>query len=284
MRTLDTVRDLRAALRPWREAGDRIALVPTMGALHKGHLGLIARARAEADRILVSIFVNPTQFGPGEDFAAYPRDLERDAVMLARAGTDLVFAPGLEVMYPPGFATRVTVEGLTDRLCGAIRPGHFEGVAQVVTKLFIQALPDCAVFGEKDWQQLVVIRRLVRDLDLPVAVLGAPIAREADGLAMSSRNRYLRPGERDMAGHLPRILSETAAAIAGGAAVESALAEAQDRLARAGIERIDYVELAEAETLAPLARLEPGVPARLFAAVRVGPARLIDNWPVEPPA
>ena len=191
METVSTVADLRARVRTWCGAGERIALVPTMGALHEGHLSLVQLGRAHAGRVVATIFVNPTQFGAGEDLVAYPRDEASDAAMLERAGCDLIFAPGLDEMYPPGFATEVRVAGLTDCLCGPARPGHFEGVAQVVTKLLNQAQADFAIFGEKDWQQLAVIRRLARDLDIATAILGAPIAREADGLAMSSRNRYL---------------------------------------------------------------------------------------------
>ncbi len=185
METVSTVAALRARVRAWRDAGERIALAPTMGALHEGHLSLVTLGRAHAERVVASIFVNPTQFGADEDLAAYPSDEARDAAMLERAGCDLIFAPGREEMYPPDFSTRVRVEGLTDCLGGAARPGHFDGVAQVVTKLLNQAQADVAVFGEKDWQQLAVIRRLARDLDIPTEILGAPIAREADGLAMS---------------------------------------------------------------------------------------------------
>jgi pantoate--beta-alanine ligase len=281
METVTRVADLRARVRRWQGAGARVALAPTMGALHEGHLALVARARRAAERLVATIFVNPTQFGPGEDFEAYPRDRERDAAMLARAGCDLLFAPPVGEMYPPGYATEVRVRGLTDCLCGAARPGHFDGVAQVVAKLLNQAGADAAVFGEKDWQQLAVIRRLARDLDIPTEILGAPTMREADGLAMSSRNRYLRPEERRIAGQLNAVLREAAGAIAAGKPAPAACETARAALLAAGFERLDYVECRTAGDLAPVERHDPAVPARVFAAARIGRARLIDNMPVE---
>jgi pantoate--beta-alanine ligase len=283
METVSTVADLRARVRTWRDAGERIALVPTMGALHEGHLGLVTLGRANAERVVATIFVNPTQFGAGEDLAAYPSDKARDSAMLERAGCDLIFAPGLEEMYPPGFSTRVRVEGLTDCLCGAERPGHFDGVAQVVTKLLNQARADVAIFGEKDWQQLAVIRRLARDLDIPTAILGAPIAREADGLAMSSRNRYLDAVQRSVAGGLNKVIFAAAGRIAGGAPVAGEMAAARAVLGTAGFDAVDYVECREADSLAPVETFDPARPARVFAAAQLGRARLIDNMPVGVP-
>ncbi len=287
METVRTVADLRARVRAWQGAGERVALVPTMGALHEGHLELVrfARTRAErrADRTVASIFVNPTQFGPSEDLAAYPRDEARDAAMLEGVGCDLLFAPSAGEMYPPGFATRVSVEGLTECLCGPLRPGHFDGVAQVVTKLLNQARADIAVFGEKDWQQLVVIRRLARDLDIATEIVGAPIVREADGLAMSSRNRYLDPDQRAVAGRLNKVLFAAAERIARGAPASAETAAAAEALRAAGFDPVDYVECREAEALAPVERFDPARPARVFGAARIGRARLIDNVPVEPP-
>src|SRR5512146_326278 len=197
--TARTVKDLRAQVAKWRQAGENVALVPTMGALHAGHLSLIAVAKAHAKRIVASIFVNPTQFGPKEDFKRYPRDEAGDLAKLAQAGVDLVFIPNAAEMYPPGFSTKVSLPSLTEDLCGAARPNHFEGVATVVTKLLLQCAPDVAVFGEKDYQQLLVIRRLVRDLNIPVEIVGGPIVREEDGLALSSRNVYLSPEQRKTA-------------------------------------------------------------------------------------
>ena len=283
METVRTVQEMRARVRGWQEAGARVALVPTMGALHEGHLELVRLGRARADRVVATIFVNPTQFGPNEDLAAYPRDEARDAGMLAGAGCDLLFAPPLAEMYPPGFATRVRVDGLTDCLCGPFRPGHFEGVALVVTKLLNQPRADLAVFGEKDWQQLVVIRRLARDLDIGTEIVGAPTVREADGLAMSSRNRYLDADQRAVAARLNEVLFATAARIAAGARAGAETAAAAEALRAAGFDPVDYVECREAETLAPVESFDPARPARVFGAARIGRARLIDNVPVEAP-
>lgn len=274
-----TVADLRARVAAWRAAGRTVGLTPTMGALHEGHLTLVTLARRHADQVMATIFVNPTQFGPTEDFAAYPRDEARDAAMLAGAGCDLLYAPSVAEMYPPGFATGVRVTGLTDVLCGAARPGHFDGVAQVVAKYLNQAQADVAVFGEKDWQQLAVIRRLAADLDIPTRILGAPIARDADGLAMSSRNRYLTPAERAAAPALHGALQVAAASIRGGGAIDAALARARDAVLAAGFARIDYLEARDGVTLAPMAMGGEGT-GRLFAAAFLGRARLIDNVPV----
>jgi pantoate--beta-alanine ligase len=276
-----TVVALRERIAAWGEADETIALVPTMGALHEGHLSLVTLARGLCTRTVVSLFVNPTQFGPHEDLSAYPRNEAGDAAKLAEAGADLLYAPGVAEMYPQGFATRVTVSGLTDHLCGPHRPGHFEGVATVVAKLLLQALPDAAVFGEKDWQQLQVIRRLARDLDVPVEIIGGPTVREADGLAMSSRNAYLGPEERRIAASLNRVLADLARAVAAGEPCRAAEEKAMRSLLEAGFSSVDYVTVADAETLQPIERI--GAPARAFAAARLGRTRLIDNLPVPGP-
>ena len=275
-----TVPELRARVGAWRAKGLRVGLVPTMGALHEGHLSLVRRARESADRVVASVFVNPAQFAPGEDFEAYPRDEARDAELLASVGCDLLYAPPVEVIYPPGFAATVSVSGVSAELEGAARPTHFAGVATVVAKLLIQAEPDVAVFGEKDYQQLLVIRRMARDLDLPVEIVGAPTVREQDGLARSSRNAYLSEPERELAGRLNLVLSELAKRLADGAAVSDAEAAARASLEAAGIIAIDYIEARGAEDLN---RLGPGPvqePARVLAAVRIGRTRLIDNMAV----
>lgn len=280
MEIVRTVADLRARVGGWRGQGARVAVTPTMGALHAGHLSLVAIGRREAERVVATLFVNPTQFAAGEDLSAYPRDEAADAAMLAGAGCDLLFAPPVEAMYPPDFATRVRVEGLTEVLCGAVRPGHFDGVAQVVTKLLNQAQADVGVFGEKDWQQLAVIRRLAADLDIPTRIVGAPVVREADGLAMSSRNRYLTAEEREAAPVLHRAIRQAAALIATGEDPDVICAEAAAFVVEAGFDTPDYVEARDAETLAPLERHDPDRPARVFAAARLGRARLIDNVPI----
>ena len=280
--TVRTVADLRQALENWRKAGQTIGMVPTMGALHEGHLALIAHARAHADRVIASVFVNPAQFAPGEDFEAYPRGESRDAQLLAGAGCDLLFAPAAGEMYPPGFATRIAVSGVSEPLEGATRPSHFSGVATVVAKLLIQARPDVAVFGEKDYQQLQVIKRLAIDLDLPTRILGAPTVRAEDGLALSSRNAYLTPAEREIAASLNVVLLNLARALADGEPAAPAEADAIEALLAAGFEGVDYVEARHADTLE---RLGPGpigrTPARVLAAARLGKTRLIDNVAVQ---
>ncbi|HEY2177398.1 MAG TPA: pantoate--beta-alanine ligase [Caulobacteraceae bacterium] len=283
MRSCPIVRtpaELRARLAAIRAGGDRVGLVPTMGALHAGHLSLIALARSRSDFIVASIFVNPTQFAPGEDFQAYPRDEAGDVRQLASAGCDLVYSPEAAAMYPAGFSTTVSVAGVSAPLEGAFRPQHFTGVATVVAKLLIQAAPDIAVFGEKDYQQLQVIRTLARDLDLDVEILGAPIVRDVDGLALSSRNAYLTTAERQVASMLHQSLANAAAALSRGARIAEAEAEAVEVLAGAGFDPIDYLEVRDPETLD---RLGPGPlpgPARILAAARLGRARLIDNLAV----
>lgn len=265
---LDTLRGRVAA---WRAAGEMIALVPTMGALHAGHMELVRAARLRARRTIVTIFVNPTQFAPNEDFAAYPRDLEGDRARVAREGADLIYAPEIAGMYPEGFATSVEVggpakAGLEDRF----RPTHFAGVATIVTKLLMQTRPDIAFFGEKDFQQLKMIERMVADLDIPVEIAPVPIVREADGLALSSRNAYLSADERARA---PELHAALAACAASDAPLEDALAEARRRIEAAGFV-IDYVEARDAKSLAPLTDWGAG---RLLAAARIGKTRLIDN-------
>lgn len=271
---------LREALAALRGAGGTVALVPTMGALHAGHLALVAEARRRADHVVASIFVNPLQFAAHEDLSTYPRREANDAALLEAEGCALLWAPDAAAMYPQGFATTVSVSGVSDDLDGAARPGHFEGVATVVAKLFGQVRPDVAVFGEKDYQQLCVIRRLAIDLDLAVEIVGVPTQRDADGLALSSRNAYLSDEERLAARALPRALGEAARAIGAGEDVAEALATARTRLAEAGFEPIDYVELRDAATLKAMEVLDR--PARILAAARMGRTRLIDNLPIQP--
>ncbi len=278
---------VRGQVMAWRGAGETVGLVPTMGALHAGHLALVARARAECDRVVATLFVNPKQFNDPDDLDSYPVDEADDAAGFAGAGVDLMYAPPVSEMYPDGFATAVSVAGLTDCLCGAARPGHFDGVSTVVAKLFNQAPADCAYFGEKDYQQLLVVRRMARDLDLAIRIVTVPTVREADGLALSSRNRGLTPAQRTIAPRLYETLVALAADLAGapGSAPAAApgtapaagpeLARGRDDLARAGFERIDYLDLRDGETLAARDRAAPG--ARLFAAAWLGDIRLIDN-------
>lgn len=272
---LESVAGLRKTVARWRAAGRTVALVPTMGALHEGHMALVRAARADAARTVVSLFVNPAQFALGEDFARYPRDPAADLAKLAAAGVEVAFAPPVEVVYPPGFATTVTVDGVTAGLEGAARPHFFAGVATVVTKLLLQCLPDVAVFGEKDYQQLVMIRRLVRDLDIPCRIRAVPTVRAGDGLALSSRNAYLSPPQRATAATLFRVLRGMAEALADGASVGTQEAAGAVALTDAGFTAIDYVAVRDAETLAPAERIS--APARVLAAARLGRVRLIDN-------
>lgn len=279
--TVRTVSDLRRIVARWRQGGKSVALVPTMGALHEGHLSLMRLARQTCDRVVASIFVNPQQFAPHEDFGAYPRQEARDAAQLAGEGVDLLYAPPVSVVYPDGFSTTISVAGVSEGLCGFFRPQMFPGVATVVTKLLLQAGPDVAVFGEKDYQQLQVIRRLVNDLDIPVQVLGGATVREPDGLAMSSRNAYLTPEERAVANKLHATLRGVAdAVVQPKQSVDAILADARKGLLETGFRDVDYVELRDAETLVPVERVER--PARVLAAAWLGRARLIDNVAVDP--
>lgn len=271
--------DLRDAVAAWRKDGLSLALVPTMGALHAGHLSLVELARAKADRVVVSIFVNPTQFAPNEDFSAYPRTEAADAAKL-EGKADLIFAPNAADMYPEGFSTTISLTGVTEPLEGAFRPTHFAGVATVVAKLILRAMPDIAIFGEKDWQQLMVIRRMVADLDISVEILGGPIMRETDGLAMSSRNAYLSPEERKAAGQLNVILRETAENVAKGTPISEAVAEGSKRILALGFDKLDYLEIRDAASLAAFPDDRPSGPARILVAAKIGRTRLIDNMPV----
>lgn len=277
-----TIADLRHEVSTWRSNGLRVGFVPTMGALHAGHLSLLETAREKTDKTVVSIFVNPAQFGPNEDYDRYPRGEAADISKLADQGkTDLVYAPTAKEMYPEGFATAVRVAGVSEGLESAIRPHFFGGVATVVTKLFMQVQPDIAVFGEKDYQQLQVIKQLVRDLDIPVEVIGAQTMREKDGLAMSSRNAYLSTMERKTAGFLSVALNEVAEQIQSGKKIADSLAAGKMRLLRMGFSSVEYLELRDAQSLEPLRDVKR--PARLLAAVRLNAVRLIDNVAVEPP-
>jgi len=276
---LDPLRDAVAALK----ADGPLALVPTMGALHEGHLTLVREAKKRAAHVAVSIFVNPRQFGANEDLDKYPRQLAADSALLEAEGVGLLWAPAAEAMYPQGYATNISVSGVSDGLCGAARPGHFDGVATVVCKLFNQVRPDIALFGEKDWQQLAVIRRMARDLDLVEpkvdAIIGVPTVREADGLAMSSRNAYLSAEDRARAASLPSGMREAIAQVRAGTAIGDALATLQSELLAQGFSQVDYAQFCDASSLAPLATLTEA-PARLLVAARIGGTRLIDNMAV----
>lgn len=269
---------LRAAIGTWHGQGESVALVPTMGALHEGHLHLVREAKKHAQRVVVSIFVNPTQFGPNEDFNRYPRTLEQDIAALLGVA-DAVWLPSVEEMYPQGFASAIHVAGVGEGLCGAFRPGHFDGVATVVAKLLLQVAPDIALFGEKDFQQLQVIKRMVADLNIPVRVMGVPTVREADGLALSSRNRYLSPQEREIAPLLHTTLSALATKLRSGAVAADLLEQAKKELLAAGFTALDYLELRAEEGLAPLSAAN--ISARLLVAAWLGKTRLIDNVRVE---
>jgi pantoate--beta-alanine ligase len=271
----NTVVDLRARVAEWRREGRRVALIPTMGALHEGHISLVRLARETCDRVVTSIFVNPTQFAPTEDFSSYPRTFDDDVAQLARADCNLVWAPGVREMYPDGFATRVVPAGAAEGLETDFRPHFFGGVATVCAKLFLQVGPDIAVFGEKDFQQLAVIRQMVRDLDLPLAIVGAPTIRETDGLAMSSRNRYLSADERRTAPLVHQVITEVAARVRAGEAPDAACADAAAKLTASGFRSVDYVSVRDAVTLSAY---DPAKGAgRVLVAAWLGKTRLIDN-------
>ena len=284
MQTITRLDPLRSALDVLRVDG-ALALVPTMGALHEGHLTLVRAAKARAAHVVVSIFVNPRQFGLNEDLDDYPRQLARDSALLEGEGVSLLWAPEPAAMYPAGYATNVSVSGVSDGLCGAARPGHFDGVATVVCKLFNQVQPDIALFGQKDWQQLAVIRRMARDLDLTNphadAIIGVPTVRETDGLALSSRNAYLSAEDRARAAALPREMQAAAAALQSGVKASIALERLVTGLRSAGFSAVDYAELRNADTLAACGDRLTGSD-RLFVAARIGNTRLIDNIPVHP--
>lgn len=276
-----TVADLRVVVRGWKAAGERVALIPTMGALHQGHLSLITLGQTHAQRTVASVFVNPKQFAPHEDFDSYPRGEARDAELLAGVGCDLLFAPNVDEMYAPGFSTSVNLTGVSEPLEGAARPLFFGGVATVVTKLLIQSQADVGIFGEKDYQQLQVIKRVVKDLDLPVEIVGAPTARAEDGLALSSRNAYLSPEERAAAVALPNAMKAAAQAVAAGGRIDAAEAAGKTALAAAGFRQVDYFDVREA---GDLSRLGPGpigdAAGRILVAAWLGKTRLIDNMAV----
>jgi pantoate--beta-alanine ligase len=272
--TVRTPPAVRALLAEWRAQGLSVGLVATMGALHEGHLDLVRAAKARCDRTIATIFVNPAQFAPHEDLARYPRREAEDAALLAATGCDGLYLPEVATMYPPGHATRVRVSGVSEPLEGKFRPHFFEGVATIVAKLLIQIAPDVAFFGEKDWQQLQVVTRLASDLDLPVTIVGVPTRREADGLAMSSRNAYLDPARRAAAPALKRALDRLASAAARGEDLGAAEAQARADLLAAGFEAVDYCTVLDAETLGPYA---PDRPGRALAAAWLGGTRLIDN-------
>jgi pantoate--beta-alanine ligase len=277
VRTIETLRETVAS---WRREGARVAVVPTMGALHEGHLSLVRAALAQAHRVVVTIFVNPKQFNSGADLANYPRTETWDAEKLASVGAHLLYAPDAQQMYPEGSATTVSVSGVSAGLCGAFRPGHFDGVATVVTKLFLQTGADRAFFGEKDFQQLLVIRRLARDLDIPIEIIACPTVREADGLAMSSRNARLSPAERHIAPGLAALLFEMAARLASRSPIRETLASGVAKILAAGFRDVEYLELRTDEALHPVQMLDR--PARLLVAAWLGETRLVDNVKVMP--
>ncbi|MFY9287481.1 MAG: pantoate--beta-alanine ligase [Alphaproteobacteria bacterium] len=278
MQSVSTIRDLRLALLKWREAGETVAFVPTMGALHEAHLSLVREAKKSSKRVVASVFVNPLQFGPKEDFKTYPRQLDKDQQLLSEAGCDLLYSPTSDEMYTRDFSTKIDPGPMATILEGAFRPHFFYGVSTVVMKLLLQVMPDIAFFGEKDYQQLLIIQRIVYDLDLPVHIVGLPIVRDTDGLALSSRNAYLSSDERKRAVALPNTLKSCIEKMIKGETVDTALKAGRAQLEAAGF-TVDYLELADSQNLLSLKELR--APARLLAAARIGSTRLIDNMAVE---
>lgn len=276
-----SVADLRTSVSDWRKAGETIALVPTMGALHRGHLALVEQAREKADRVVVSIFVNPAQFAPHEDFGEYPRTEREDIEKLKPLAVDLVYGPGASEMYAPDFSTSVDTGEIATGLCSLTRPHFFSGVAIVVAKLLLQCLPDLAIFGEKDYQQLLVIRRMVRDLNIPVEILSGPTQREDDGLAISSRNVYMSETERAQAVELSRVLKGIVASVEAGGSIDEALTRGAAQLLKAGFDPVDYLEVRDAETLKSVDHLTSE--ARVLGAAHMGQTRLIDNFSIKAP-
>ncbi len=280
MKIIRRLDDLRETVRGWKAEGARVGVVPTMGALHDGHLSLVRAAKSACDRVIVTLFVNPRQFNNPDDLATYPRTEERDAELAQTEGAELLFAPDPDQVYPPGYATGVTVAGLSEGLCGAHRPGHFDGMATVVTKLFLMTAADQAFFGEKDWQQLQIVKRLVIDLNIPITVTGCPTLREADGLAMSSRNLRLSAADRAIAPALQAAMQQAARRIQAGVPAVDALTEAERDIRAAGFRQVEYLELREPASLTPMAVLDR--PGRILAAAWLGDVRLIDNIAVAP--
>lgn len=280
MKIVRTISDLRNSVTSWQQEGDKVALIPTMGSLHEAHLALVDAGLEHCQKAVVSIFVNPKQFGPSEDFKTYPREESRDLRLLEARGVNLVFLPSQEEMYPPGFSVNVDVLNFSNKLCAIGRPGHFAGVATVCTKLLLQCMPDIAIFGEKDYQQLQLIKQLVADLNINVDILGIPTVRERDGLAMSSRNVYLSAEERVLAGKINMILSSTADKLSGGAALIDELRNAHLKFTTLVGIAPEYLQLCDANDLSMIETLVK--PARLLTAIKIGETRLIDNWPVSP--
>ncbi|MCP4395244.1 MAG: pantoate--beta-alanine ligase [Alphaproteobacteria bacterium] len=277
-KVIDTIEDIREQVKEWRAAGKTVALVPTMGALHKGHLSLVDFAKIHADKIVVSIFVNPTQFGPNEDLDAYPRQEKQDVEKLSQKNVDVAFIPSVDEMYDATALTEVSVGKITEVLCGAFRPTHFTGVTTIVSKIFMVVTPDVAVFGEKDFQQLQVIKKMTNDLKIPVDVVGAPLLREADGLAISSRNVYLTADQRHIAGKLNQVLKKIITDVKNGGNIESLCQWGEGRLHELGFDSVDYLEIRDEERLSLVKNTEK--PCRIFAAAKIGDTRLIDNMAI----